>query len=257
MNKFALKVVLGALLAGAAIPAYAADILIEEPVEVVPVAAGGWYMRGHIGMSNQYFDQLSSDLYDLPFEFRWLDEGGFAAAPIFGGGIGYQFNDYFRADATVEWRGKSDFEALDYVVWEEGDESYTNDYRAKKSELAFMANAYWDVATFSGITPYVGAGLGASYNRITNFRDSNSVVGGGYAEDKGEWNLAWALHAGLGYKISDRTTIDFGYSFISLGDAKTGTLNNYAPELTPDNDGVTFNDIYSHDLKIGFRYAFN
>lgn len=258
MNRFALKIVMGALLAGAAIPAYAADILVEEPVEVVPVAAGGWYMRGYIGMSNQYFDQLSSDLYDVPFEFSWIDEGSFSAAPIFGGGLGYQFNDYFRADATIEWRGNSDFDALDRVQWTEESAPYNNDYSAKKSELALMANAYWDIGTFSGITPYVGAGLGASYNRITSFQDNNAQgEGGGYADDNGEWNLAWALHAGLGYKISDRATIDFGYSFMSLGDAKTKQLVNYVEDITPANDGVKFNDIYSHDFKIGIRYGFN
>lgn len=252
MKKTVLKAFVTAFLAGAAIPALAADMIVEE---IVPVASGGWYLRGHLGMSNQYFDQLSSDLYALPDEFRWLDEGGFASAPIFGGGVGYQFNDNFRADATIEWRGKSDFDALDYVVW--GENEYSNDYRAKKSELVLMANAYYDIATFSGITPYVGAGIGGSYNRITNFHDSNSFEGGGYADDNGEWNLAWALHAGLGYAVSDRMTIDFGYSFISLGDAKTKQLVNYIPETTIPNDGIKFNDIYSHDFKIGIRYGFN
>lgn len=249
-----MKALVAALLAGSAIPAMAADMIVEE---VVPVAVGGWYIRGHLGMSNQYFDQLTSDLYSIPVEFRWLDEGGFAAAPIFGGGIGYQFNDYFRADATVEWRGKSDFDALDYVVWDDESDPYSNDYRAKKSELVFMANGYYDIATFSGITPYIGAGIGASYNKISNFRDLNTVGGGGYAEDNGEWNLAWALHTGLGYAVSDRMTIDFGYSFISLGDAQTKKLYNLIPDNTPENDGIKFNDIYSHDFKIGIRYALN
>lgn len=256
MQRMVLKAFAAALVAGSALPAHAADI-IEEPVEIVPVAAGGWYLRGHLGMSNQYFDQLGSDLYALPYEFGWLDDGNFAAAPLFGGGIGYQFNDHFRADATIEWRGKSDFDAIDYVVWEEGDPSYSNDYRAKKSELVLMANGYYDIATFSGITPYVGAGIGASYNMISGFRDMNTEGGGGYADDDGKWNFAWALHAGVGYKASDRMTIDFGYSFISLGDARTKELVNFIPGNTIPNNGVQFNDIYSHDLKLAIRYALN
>lgn len=258
MKKSVLTVFAAALLAGAAVPAYAADVLIEEPVEVTPVAVGGWYIRGNIGMSNQYFDKLTSDLYLNPDinEFVWLDEGGFAAAPIVSGGIGYQFNDYFRADATIEWRGKSDFSALDFVDWD-GTE-YNNEYSAKKSELVLMANGYYDIGTFYGVTPYVGAGIGASYNMISNFLDNNAQGGGGgYADDDGKWNLAWALHTGLGFKATERMTIDFGYSFISLGDAQTKELVNYAPGNTIPNDGVKFNDIYSHDFKIGIRYALN
>lgn len=260
MHRYARNILIAALLTSVSAPAFAADILIEEPVEIVPAVVGGWYMRGHIGMSNQYFDRLESDLFSLPFDFGWRNEGDFAAAPLVGGGIGYQFNDYFRADATVEWRGKSDFEALDWVQFDGPDDDiYTNEYTGKKSELVLMANGYYDIATFSGFTPYVGAGIGASYNKISGFRDSNAVSGGGaYAGEEGEWNLAWALHAGLGFQATERLTIDFGYSFISLGDAKTKQLFADNPETPlPANDGVRFNDIYSHDFKLGVRYAFN
>ena len=257
MCRFAMKFVAAALLSGIAAPAFSADY-VEEPIQVVPAAVGGWYIRGHIGMSNQHFDRLESDLFSIPYAHGWYDEGSFASAPIFGGGLGYQFNDNLRADVTVEWRGKSDFDALDWVQWSESDEgTYTNDYRAKKSELALMVNGYYDFTGFSGITPYVGAGIGASYNRITNFRDTNvSGGGGGYAGDNGEWNLAWALHAGVGIKATDRMTIDLGYSFISLGDAKTKTLYNDSPDFDDfGNDGMKFKDIYSHDFKLGVRYS--
>ena len=66
-----------------------------------------------------------------------------------------------RGDLTVEYRGKSDFEALDWV-----DSTVTglttNDFRAKKSEWLIMANAYADLGTFYSVTPYLGAGIGAS-----------------------------------------------------------------------------------------------
>ena len=94
-----------------------------------------------------------------------------------------------------------------------------------------MANGYYDIGDFYGITPYVGAGIGASYNTISHFRDINIINGGGgYADDNSEWNFAWALHTGLGFQATERMTIDFGYSFISLGDASTGTLHNDDPQ---------------------------
>jgi opacity protein-like surface antigen len=247
------------LLAGAAGPALAADY-IEEPVEVV--AVGGWYIRGYIGMSNQFFDGLESDLFDIPPEFGWYDDGGFSSAPIVGAGIGYEFNDYLRGDLTVEWRGKSDFYALDWLDADGGGAGgiTTNEYTAKKSELVFMANGYYDFGDFYGITPYVGAGIGASYNTISHFRDVNVITGGsGYADDNSEWNFAWALHTGLGFQATERMTIDFGYSFISLGDASTGTIHNDDGVSFPEgaNENIDFNDIYSHDFKLGVRYSLN
>jgi opacity protein-like surface antigen len=52
-------------------------------------------------------------------------------------------------------------------------------------------------------------------------------------------------------------TIDFGYSFISLGDASSGTLRNIDPAFDLENDGIKFNDIYSNDFKLGVRYSLN
>ena len=82
-----------------------------------------------------------------------------------------------------------------------------------------MANAFFDLGTYHGITPYVGAGLGVSYTMINNFTDTNvrnrAIF---YAEDNGEWSFAWALHAGLGYEVNDRVTLDFGYRYLDLGD---------------------------------------
>ena len=258
MYGFARKTLFAVLLAGVAGPALAADY-IEEPIEVVP-EVGGWYIRGYLGMSNQFFDGLESDLFDVPSEFGWYDDGGFSSAPIVGGGVGYQFNDYLRGDLTVEWRGKSEFNAVDWLRATPISGITTNDYSADKSELVFMANGYYDFGAFYGITPYVGAGLGASYNTISNFRDINIINGGGaYADDNSEWNLAWALHAGLGFQATERMTIDFGYSFISLGDAETGTLQNDDGVSFPSgsNESIKFNDIYSNDFKLGVRYSLN
>lgn len=258
MFDFARKALFAALLAGVAGPAIAADYY-EPPVDIPPPpVVGGWYIRGHIGMSNQHFDGLTSSLYLEPSiaAYGWHDSGGFSSAPIFGGGVGYQFNDYLRGDLTVEYRGKSDFEALDWV--DDGTVVTTNDFRAKKSEWLFLANAYADVGTFYGITPYVGAGIGASRNTISNFRDINIINGGGaYADEETKWNFAWALHTGIGIKATDRMTIDLGYSFVSLGHGQTGVLQNDDPAFDIPNDGFKFNDLYSHDLKLGVRYSLN
>ena len=96
-----------------------------------------------------------------------------------------------------------------------------------------MANGYYDFGDFYGITPYVGAGIGASYNTISHFRDINIITGGGgYADDNSEWNFAWALARRPRLPGHRAMTIDFGYSFISLGDASTGSSTTTTASLS-------------------------
>jgi hypothetical protein len=71
-----------------------------------------------------------------------------------------------------------------------------------------------------------------------------------------------ALHAGLGIEATERMTVDLGYSFVNLGNARTGDLLNDDPtEPSSCQAGgvcapVTFNRLVSHDLKLGLRYKF-
>ena len=242
-----------ALLVGVAGPAFAAD-MPEPIIEVEQPSYGGWYLRGHIGMSNQRIKGLESPLFDIPFEHGWYDEGSFGSAPTFGLGVGYQFNDFLRADLTAEYRGAADFTAQDWLrATSPASTLTTNNYRGRKSEWLFLANAYADVGTFYGITPYVGAGIGASRNTISHFRDINVPMQGvAYADSDPTWNFAWALHAGLGYQATDKLTVDFGYSYLDLGDAKTSSIRAYDGSVT--EAPMHFNNITSHDFKLGLRY---
>jgi opacity protein-like surface antigen len=211
---------------------------------------GGWYLRGDIGMSNQKTKGLESAQFG---PVQWLDKGGFDSAPIFGIGLGYRHNNWFRWDITGEYRGASTFHALDRFSVGAG-AFETNDYRAKKSEWLFLWNAYLDLGTWHGITPFIGAGVGTSRNTISQFRDINIYTPiGGYAHEASTWEFAWALHAGIAYDVTPNFTIELAYRYVDLGDATTGRF--------PDDQGacpcspVKFKDITSHDLRFGVRWA--
>ncbi|HXV30149.1 MAG TPA: outer membrane protein [Sinorhizobium sp.] len=257
MNK-SLIAIMAALLGGT--PALSADLYIGDPVQdpgdPAVVVSGGWYLRGHLGMSNQRLGSMEHEAFDDPNILHgFLDEASFDSAPLAGVGVGYQFNDWLRLDGIVEYRGKADFSALDrYDDLTNGSGwDGTNDYDGAKSEWLLMANAYVDIGDWNGIKPYIGAGIGASRNKISRFRDINvPQLGVAYADSDPSWNFAWALHAGVAYQATDRLAIDFGYSYVDLGDAKTGDIRTF--DGSPGAAPMHFKDITSHDFKLGMRY---
>ena len=133
-----------------------------------------------------------------------------------------------------------------------------------KSEAVFLANAYFDLGTWWCITPFIGAGVGTARVTIANFQDSGvatlfpaepgvnpSLVSA--ANGSGKWNFAWALHAGLGYKVTPDVTIELGYSYVSLGNGTTG-VDEHLRSLGRRSRSFQFNNITSHDVKLGVRW---
>jgi opacity protein-like surface antigen len=233
-------------------PAFAADMPQAVPYHF----AGGWYLRGDIGWSNQAVGSLYNAQYENAVSVTNLSKG-FEIGGIFGGGIGYQFNDWFRADVTGEYRGPSTFHGVDsYVAPDPGDNG-TDEYTAIKSEWLFLANAYVDLGNWRGITPFVGGGIGASRNTISGFTDVNTPQSGlAYGATASTWQFAWALTAGLGYQITPNTTIEVAYRYLDLGKARSGDLITY--DGTNDiNNPMEFNHLTSQDVKFSIRYKFN
>jgi opacity protein-like surface antigen len=239
--------------------AMAADMPEYAPA---PEVWSGWYFRADIGYSNQQVGSLYNILYegtDVTNVFK-----DFSAAPFGGIGIGYQLNNWFRVDVTGEYRGKANFDGLDTYPYDDGGPIVTriDDYDGNKSEWTYHANAYFDLSNWHGIKPFVGVGIGASYNIISDFTDTDPTSGDtftasyAYGADTGIWNFAWALYAGLGYEVTDRLTIEVAYRYINLGNAQSGDLVAY--DGTNDyNNPMHFNNITSHDFKVGFRFALN
>ena len=237
---------------------FAADMpRLLPPVEFPPVEEfGGWYLRGDIGMSNQRVKELFNSDYNRVVSVNTAQKS-FDAAPIFGVGIGYQFNNWLRFDITGEYRGRANFHGLDIV--RTSTSTYTDEYTGSKSEWLFLANAYFDLGTWYNLTPFVGAGIGTSYNRIHDFKDTCAIVsvcsGGSVAlgADAAKWNFAWALHAGVAYKVTNAFTVELAYRYVNLGDALSGDLVAYDGTNARYNP-MEFRSITSHDFRLGVRW---
>src|SRR5882757_3184680 len=135
--------------------AFAADMPIAAPPPMyAPVAPpsdfGGWYLRGDIGYSNQRVDRVLDTNAAAYNNVNVAQTGSFSSAGIFDLGAGYRFNNWFRADVTGQYRGKSTFTGLDVVTGVGPATGFagTNSYTATKSELLFLANAYVDLGTW-------------------------------------------------------------------------------------------------------------
>jgi opacity protein-like surface antigen len=254
--KFIIAAGAASLLSSAAL---AADMAIAPPPMYAPPVIedfGGWYLRGDIGFSNQKVNHLNNAL-DAN-NTTSVQNLNFSTAGIFGAGVGYQFNHWFRADITGEYRGNSDFSGTDQITYPGG--IGTDVYHATKSEWVALANAYVDLGTWWCITPFVGAGVGAARVSIANFTDQGIANNGGGAlpglalgDTVAKWNLAWALHAGVAYKVNPNFTVELAYRYLNMGDGLTGDLRTFDGTNNIVNP-MTFKTITSQDLMLGVRW---
>ena len=172
---------------------------------------GGWYLRGDIGFSNQRVKNIAMADGRNAALLSLHETTAFDTAGIYGIGIGYQFNNWFRGDITGQYRGNANFKGTDLLTYPAGGGvvgNGINNYTASKSEWLVMANGYVDLGTWWCVTPFIGAGVGMSRVTIANYTDTGSVNndGNGFgtfpsyaaAPAASKWNFAWALHAGLG-----------------------------------------------------------
>jgi len=245
----------GVLAASLTAPAFAADLGLPPPPVLAPVIeTSGWYLRGDIGFSNQRVRKLDNALFATT-PVTILDKG-FDAAPFIGIGAGYRFNSWIRTDVTGEYRGGASFHGLDNYVDPALPAGFgANDYRATKSEWTGLWNLYFDLGTWHSLTPFIGGGIGASYNTIDGFRDTNVPAAGvAYAKAASRWNFAWALYAGLAYAVTDNLTMEVAYRYLDLGNGETGDITTFNGVNTIVNP-MRFKDITSHDIKLGMRWA--
>ena len=128
---------------------------------------------------------------------------------------------------------------------------------ASSASATGLINGYVDLGTWRGITPFVGAGIGASYNTIAGFRDVNTGTGGvAFAGDNSKWDFAWALQAGLAYEVTPGLSLELGYRYLHLGDAQSGDVNPYDGDCGGPcrYSPMEFKGLYSNDIKFGMRW---
>jgi opacity protein-like surface antigen len=283
----------GAATIVASVTASAADLgpppmpLPPPPMMAPGIEASGWYLRGDIGVGAidatkfKYSDNAPGFAFDnKDFQHQ-----------VFGGiGVGYQFNSWLRFDVTGEYRGKTGWGIRDsytgsafncssfYVGAPVGSvfcrPTGSNNIKANISSMVLMANAYLDLGTWNGLTPFVGVGLGMTQNKVTGVSDNgfatNTVsastflgapVGSsatsntfGTAANGSKSNVAWALMAGVAYDVTPNAKVEFGYRYLNLGKIETGNFSCSGGCAGIYSLGAKTLD--SHEFKVGMRWHF-
>ena len=263
----------------------------EDPY--VPVEVGsGWYIRGDVGYN------LATKYNNDEYTFAPVThKNNFRDAVSGSVGVGYRINDLFRVDGTIDHLFKSNFSSTKLVA-PTGPCNGTGEYidiatgttyfgpyditnclqQDKSSYSAFMmmGNAYVDLGTFVGVTPYVGAGLGIA--RVSWAQETASITcvpqngtvhreackAAGTATQPGmnevytepgvisngkDWRLAMSATAGFSYQINSNLSVDTSYKFTSVGLGTKGIPNTTTPGSDMSKAGFGL-----HQIKMGLRY---
>ena len=105
------------------------------------------------------------------------------------------------------------------------------------------------------MTPFIGGGVGVAnhmFETVTDEGLGGNIGGFGTGRSHDKTNLAWAVHAGVGYDVAPNLKLEIAYRYLNMGDAEVGTIT-----CIPGCDLRTnykVKEIDSHDIKIGMRW---
>lgn len=237
-----------AFLMGVPAVVQAADVPTPYYPPAVPIEVGSnWYLRGDIG----YKFYTTPDVhFDEPGYGDMIDED-ITSTGVIGVGIGYQFNDSFRMDLTLDYEWPGHFEGrliCPAPCTVAADPEYSIE-RAGITAWTGLLNAYFDFGSWGSLTPYVGAGIGASYLVTSDVNFINPDGSTGTWGGAGKWNLAWALMAGLTYDLSYNLALDMNYRYVHLGDAQSAVI-----PILSGTQRIQYDDIAAHEIRVGLRW---
>ena len=284
---------------------------VPAPVPI-PVYLGGWYIRLDAGVGVIGEPSLSESGYVYgkddgpgpltgPADPRTIQSAWFGndfdTFATLGGGVGYDFGHGWRADATVEKRtlnviqigGTDSWDSYTYnttcagcttygILDGNGDgkadqkTTYHIDDKTKLDGTIWLVNAYYDLFTTRGFTPYIGAGAGVVWNVISRrHKDDTStcvltstpacatqvpVSSTDVAQSVDKATFAAAAMAGVSYELTETTSLDIGYRYLYMGGTEI-SLDIPDSKGNLDHSRLKIGDQSVHQVRAGVRFNFN
>jgi opacity protein-like surface antigen len=234
------SIVAGAAMAVSCAAALAADMPgsfpLPLPVQPAPLQRNelfpGWYVRADLG---GHWGVLQGAQSAAPFPNPTNSKLNQGVTATLGFGVK---SDWLRTDVTIDYASPLKYQ---------GSFATPGDTTAKIQATTALFNAYIDLGTWYRITPYIGAGAGAAYTRVTDYM-SGGAPPFAVNTDKNQWGFAWAAMAGVAFPVSHNMIVDVGYRYLNIGNVKT------------DSDAfgaMTFKNVAAHEVRVGLRWSFD
>ena len=213
----------------------------------------GWYLRGDIGYARAAAPSL--DLGTTHFSNVGRD-----GAVIYGGGFGYKFSEWFRADLTVDQISSYGLRSRIGSVPCFWGGTCSVDRKFDGAAMPILANAYVDFGNWGGFSPYVGGGVGVARMRASGtFTYTEPTLGVGVrtmADSGVRWSPAFAAMAGLAIDLGSGVQIDAGYRYLWLSEGSTGAMTQSgAAGVVPGT--AELKNTGFHQARVGLRYFVN
>ena len=158
----------------------------------------GWYVG--LGAGANFLQNI--DVTSKAVTNRLESDPGF----LLDGSVGYGFESQLRPEFEIAYRRNS-----------VGKATGTGAGAASGSfnSTAFMGNLMYDFQTQTGLTPYIGAGVGGAF---VGANDAGQVLGGNLLNNQ-PFEFAYQGIAGLSYELSERldVTADYRLSVTNCG----------------------------------------
>lgn len=207
-----------------------------------------WYLRGDIGVlvpgNDKMFGNAEGSALARDFDVSL--------------GFGYDFGAY-RIDASVDYfkKSNSDEDAgtqnCDSGGVFVGNATCTLYRTYKFDNFLVMLNGYYNLADWNGLTPFIGAGIGALAT-VGNESDDYFCranagtcappysAGNNFLVPRNDqtWHPAGSLMAGLTYRIDDNLSLDATYRFLAISHA--------------DFTVTGWENRFENQIRLGFRY---
>lgn len=298
-TKFAGLTIAAAAMIGAAGPAlaggdviytgvkdpYAAAVPVPAPMPI-PEYEPEYYVRFDTGaawLRDGTTDEIGTDMTTKsvseiePLEFGSIGAGWYITPSI---RVELQVDLFTRGDLVSGQQQFSETMSFDVGLADPDVVTYNvvRQESVKYEQDTGMLNFYYDFRNSTRFTPYVGAGIGATYRRLertasevanctsrSNDSDINrntcpavapapadpAIITEGTTK-KSSWDIAGALMAGVAIQVTDSIMWDTGYRYMWQNGGLT------VPSLTlAGTSEVEIKDIGQHQLRTGIRLNLN
>ncbi|MDH3595453.1 MAG: acyloxyacyl hydrolase [Rhodospirillales bacterium] len=163
-----------------------------------------------------------------------------------GAALGYEVSVSYgklRAEVEFHYRFRFDFDENRPVIGALPGAGLDSNLASTTGLVNF--NYLADLGT--ALSPYLGAGLGATYYRSDNELNDFGALGRSTDISTGT-NFTWAVNAGILWQAAEDLRVQLGYRYIDMGEIGFGNFAGGGVQVTAD--------YVSHDVILGLSYDF-